>query len=109
MDFSKHFLLQFFSDKNFKFQNSVLHLFNFSNSYLTVIVEFQFLIPNPLEKHIKEEYIFSGFYSGKELSSNLAEFKSELQLFMGNYGDALSATIELNLLTKENGKLKYLA
>ena len=49
------------TQSSIEFQKSILYLF--------------FLLPYPLEKHFKEVYIFSVFYSGSGFSNNLASFE----------------------------------
>ena len=41
-----------------EFQNSVFHLFHFSNSYFIAVVKVLFLMCYPLKKHFKETYTF---------------------------------------------------
>ena len=58
---------------SFKTQSSIFYHFN--NSYSIASVKVLFLILYPLEKHFKERYIFSVFYSGSAFSSNLMGFE----------------------------------
>ena len=62
-----------------EFQNLILHLFHFNNSYFIAIVKVLFVMHYPLEKHFREGYIFSVFYSEYAFSNNLAGLK--LQIF----------------------------
>ena len=57
-------------------QNLIFHLFHFN---FIAIVKVLFVMHYPLEKHFREGYIFSVFYSEYAFSNNLAGLK--LQIF----------------------------
>ena len=78
---------------SFKTHSSIFY--HFTNLYSIAIVEVLFLIHYPLEKHFKEGYNFSVFYSRSVFSSNLAGLESQIfyslsWVIMGAFGVSLT-------------------